>query len=98
MVGRAANTVDTGGPVLQNHLPHHRSDAGASGARGVSSQFAIVAAAAAKDSPGQQAILVEGDGASGISWHEVETSCRYHLLIVHLVVIHDASFSTKTSH
>lgn len=92
VVGGAANT-GYWRPVPPGHLPRHRSDAGASGARGISSQSAIAAAAVAKDRrPGQQAIRVEGDSGSGISWREVETSCRYHLLTVHLVVIHDASF------
>lgn len=55
----------------QNHLPRHRSDAGASGAKGGSSQFAFAAAAAAKDSPGQQAILWKETvhlGFPGVKW------------------------------
>ena len=59
-----------------------RLDAGSFGTMGVGLGFAIAAAMLARDRwPNKRVVCVEGDSAFGFSGMEVETICRYGIVV-----------------
>lgn len=70
---------------------------GTSGASGIHLRLPLQCGSGHRQKSRAAGPRVEGDSAFGISWREVESRCRCHSPIAHLVVTHDAGFSMKTS-
>ncbi|EDO37544.1 predicted protein [Nematostella vectensis] len=92
IVNEGANTMDIGRTMMPNHFPRRRLDAGTFGTMGVGTGFAIAAAMLAEGQaeqrglPAERVVCIQGDSAFGFSGMELETSCRYNLPIVFIVI------------
>src|ERR1700680_1992017 len=77
LVNEGANALDFTRSIVDMYKPRKRLDVGTWGVMGIGMGFSVAAAVVS----GEQVIAIEGDSAFGFSGMEVETICRYNLLV-----------------
>src|SRR3979490_1961399 len=82
IVNAGANALDIGRNVIDMQVPRHRLDSGTWGVMGIGMGYAIAAAVES----GAPVVAVEGDRACEFSGMELETTCRYKLPIVTVIM------------
>ncbi|QLG71339.1 hypothetical protein HG535_0B03790 [Zygotorulaspora mrakii] len=83
LVTEGANTMDIARISFPTDYPKHRLDAGTNATMGIGLGYGIAAKVA---HPHKDVILVQGDSAFGFSAMELETSVRYNLGLVVIVM------------
>jgi acetolactate synthase-1/2/3 large subunit len=82
IIGDGGSFVSLAAQVLKPHRPGHWLDTGRFGCLGVGLGFALAARLAR---PGKQVVLLQGDGAFGISGIDFDTAVRHRLPFVSII-------------
>ncbi|CAD8213992.1 unnamed protein product [Paramecium octaurelia] len=88
-VGEGANTMDVGRTIIEHDLPRRKLDSGTFGTMGIGLPFAIASKLVFRD---KQVFAILGDSAFGFSGFEFETSTRYNLPLVIIIINNNGIF------